>query len=411
MTIHLPPRTAADRATLANWLRAPYNRWSFQHVREIVPTAVIRKGSGPVLELPETSLRLGEREVSFTSHPDDGGASGSEPLARLLGRTYTDGFLVLRRGRRVFEHYDNGMTPASTHLCMSISKSITATAVGRAIAEGALSPADLVADHVPELRGTGFEGATVRHLLDMRTGTGPMTPEQSRTDMEATLWAPMSRPGVRADLTSYFAGLGNIRPHGGPFQYRSVLTCVLAQVAEHATGTRLPELISREVWQRIGAGSDADICVDGHRNGLADVGVSCTLRDLARLGEAMRRGGGVHSAVNSAVNGASDGAGAIPRAWVTDTLVPDADQRAVFAQHGARYLPVPGGYYRNQWWVAESGPQGAIYMALGIHGQLLLVHEPAEVVVAKFSTWPQGWSTLLAQDTVSACVSLAESLA
>ncbi|MER6008924.1 serine hydrolase [Nonomuraea angiospora] len=399
MTIHLPPRTVTDRPTLANWLRAPYNRWSFQHVREIVPTAVIERGAGPVMELPQAPLPLGEHEVSYTSHPDDGGGSGAEPLARLLDRTFTDGFLVLHRGRRVFEHYDNGMTPATVHLCMSISKSITATAVGRVVADGALSPDDLAGDVVPALRGTSFADATVRHLLDMRTGTGRLTEEQSRTDMEATLWAPMTRPGVHTDLTSYFADLVNVRPHGGEFQYRSVLTCVLAWVAEHAARTRLPELVSREVWQRIGAERDAEICVDGHRNALADVGVSCTLRDLARLGEAMRRNGDVN------------GVEAIPRTWVTDTLVPDAGQRAAFTEYGARYLPDPGAYYRNQWWVAESGPQGAIYLALGIHGQLLLVHEPAEVVVAKFSTWPQGWSTLLAQDTVSACVSLAESLA
>ncbi|MEW1841372.1 serine hydrolase [Nonomuraea angiospora] len=399
MTIHLPPPAVTDRPTLANWLRAPYNRWSFQHVREITPTAAIGRGTGPVMELPEAPLPLGEREVTYTSHPDDGGATGSEPLARLLERTYTDGFLVLHRGRRVFEHYDNGMTPATVHLCMSISKSITATAVGSAVAGGTLSPADLVGDLVPELAGTSFADATVRHLLDMRTGTAPMTAEQARTDMEATLWAPMSRPGVNTDLTSYFAEWENARPHGGDFQYRSALTCVLARVAEHVTGTRLPELVSREVWRRIGAEREAEICVDGHRNALADVGVSCTLRDLARFGEVMRR------------NGSVNGVEVVPRAWVADTLVPDADQRPAFARYGARYLPGPGAYYRNQWWVAESGPQGAIYMALGIHGQLLLVHEPAEVVVAKFSTWPQGWSTLLAEDTISACVSLAASLA
>ncbi|MGW4801121.1 hypothetical protein ACWEPC_52745, partial [Nonomuraea sp. NPDC004297] len=180
---------------------------------------------------------------------------------------------------------------------------------------------------------------------------------------------------------------------------RSMLTCVLGRVAEHATGTRLPELIAREVWGPIGAGHDAEICVDGHRNALADVGVCCTLRDLARFGEAMRR------------NGEVDGIQAIPREWVADTLLPDPGQRAAFARHGARYLPEEGAFYRNQWWVAESEPSGAVYLALGIHGQLLLVHEPAEVVIAKFSSWPQGWSTLLAQDTVSACVRLAESLA
>lgn len=69
-----------------------------------------------------------------------------------------------------------------------------------------------------------------------------------------------------------------MRPHGGDFEYRSTLTCVLALLAERATGLRVPELISRHLWRRLGAEHDAEITVDRNGHALADIGVCCTAR-------------------------------------------------------------------------------------------------------------------------------------
>ncbi len=86
------------------------------------------------------------------------------------------------------------------------------------------------------------------------------------------------------DAIAYFGTLQNDGPHGGPFRYRSILTDVLAWVIERAAGERLHELISRELWQPMGAEFDAEITVDRLGNPMADGGVSATLRDLARFG-------------------------------------------------------------------------------------------------------------------------------
>jgi CubicO group peptidase (beta-lactamase class C family) len=167
------------------------------------------------------------------------------------------------------------------------------------------------------------------------------------------------------------AGLRNKGPHGGPFDYRSVLTDMLGWVLERASETRLAPLLERELWGPMGAEFDADVTVDGHGNAMADGGVCCTLRDLARFGQLWLD------------RGVIDGRRVIPEAWVRDTLEGGPDSREAYA---ATEESFPGGFYRNKFWVVA--PDVPIYAGLGINGQAVFVHEPARLVVAKLSTLP-----------------------
>ena len=45
------PPALADRWSLTKWQTAPYNRWSFQHLREVVPTARVGRGAAAVPEM------------------------------------------------------------------------------------------------------------------------------------------------------------------------------------------------------------------------------------------------------------------------------------------------------------------------------------------------------------------------
>ncbi len=166
-----PPLSAPGQpVTLENWLSPPFNRWSFQHVRELIPTARISRGDGPPWPLP--SGPGGDLEdLRFPVEPGELAPDGTLTVGELLSRTYTDGFLVIQRGRVVAERYFNGLRPDVPHLLMSVSKSVTGLVAGALATAGHLdvtAPAEAV---VPELRGTSFAGATVRDLLDMRAGT------------------------------------------------------------------------------------------------------------------------------------------------------------------------------------------------------------------------------------------------
>jgi CubicO group peptidase (beta-lactamase class C family) len=388
-----PPFPAERSVTLANWQDPPFNRWGFQHVRDLIPTARIPRGDGPVWRLPAAERDLSDATVRA--------AKRIVSLERFLDETYTDAFLVLHRGRIVVERYFNGMTPDTPHLLMSVSKSVTSTVAGALIGRGALSPSDLVTTHVPELAGTSFDDCTVRHLLDMRAGTR-FDEDYANVDADVRvyeqvyLWRPRTNRKLPADATSYFATLKNARPHGGPFEYRSILTDVLAWVIERAGGARLPELISRDVWRPMGAEFDAEITVDAHGNAMADGGVCCTLRDLARFGLVMARGGR---------RGSTE---VVPRAWIRDILTPDDDSIAAFAGgDDARDLP-PGAYYRDQWWV-RSASRPTFYGS-GINGQMVLIDGPTDVVVAKFSTWPEAFSDEYFVPTLTGSLDLARQI-
>ncbi len=71
MTRHAQPQTAAELGlmpggrpasdrlvTLANWQDPPFNRWAYQHFRELVPTARVDRGTGPVTRLPRETRDL-----------------------------------------------------------------------------------------------------------------------------------------------------------------------------------------------------------------------------------------------------------------------------------------------------------------------------------------------------------------
>ncbi|HEX9298870.1 MAG TPA: serine hydrolase [Actinomycetota bacterium] len=389
-----PPFPAERLVTLANWQDPPFNRWAFRHVGELVPTARIARGDAPAWLLPEQLRDLSTTPIHAGARP--------VPLATFLERTYTDGIIVLHGGRIVTESYFNDLAPRSRHLLMSVSKSITSAVCGRLVGRGLLTPEDPVAAHLPELSGTSWDGCTVRQLLDMRAGTRF---DEDYTNLEADvrvyeqiyLWRPRTALDLPTDITAYYGTLVNERPHGGRFDYRSVLTDVLAWVMERATGARFADLVAKELWGPMGAEDDAEVTVDTHGNAMADGGISCTLRDLARFGLLLLRGG------------LRSGEQVIPREWINDTLTADPETVAAFAAApDAAEFPA-GAYYRNQFWVVD--PRAPIVMASGINGQTVLVHWPADVVVAKVSTWPEAWTPAFGVTTRNGLIDLAERVA
>jgi CubicO group peptidase (beta-lactamase class C family) len=368
----VPPFPDNALVTLGNWQEPPFNRWAFQHLRELIPTVRISRGAGAARPLPRAerdlagiTFRSGERELT---------------VGEMLAESYTDGFLVLHRGRIVTEQYFNGMTADTPHLLMSVSKSIVSTVAGILAGQARLEPAAPVERIVPELAGTSFAGATVQDLLDMRAGTRfdenyASLEADVRTYERVYLWRPDTAEPRPPDALSYYPTLVNDGEHGGPFRYRSILTDVLGWVLERAGGARLHELISRLVWQPMGAEFDAEITVDGRGNAMADGGVCATLRDLGRFG-LLFGGTGRRSSRWSAV----------PPAWITDTITGAVDGAEAFTAGGEDLRFAAGAHYRNCWWVIE--PAVPFFYAAGINGQNVYVHGPSQVVVAKLSTWP-----------------------
>lgn len=364
------PTPSGTLVTLENWQDPPYLRWAYVHVRELIPTAGISRGDGPVTPLPRAERDLDGLEFQIRGE--------RHRVGDMLDRTDTDGFLVLHRGRILAERYGGAMTETTPHLLQSVSKSLTSALAGALIAAGRLRTLSLVTDHVTELRGGSFEGCTVADLLDMRAGTRF---SEVYEDLEADIrvseqvsgWRPRTRPGLAPNLYAYMATLENQGPHGGPFEYRSILTDVLGWVLERAGGDSFARLYSRHVWSRIGAEQDAEITLDPHGAALEDGGISVTLRDLGRFGLMHLRLGRI------------GGRRVLPASWVAQVGAPRPDLVEAFG--GALTydgVATPTSHYHHQWWVFDAAR--GIYGGIGIHGQALVIHRAADAVIVKLST-------------------------
>jgi CubicO group peptidase (beta-lactamase class C family) len=357
---------------LDQWQTAGHLTWSMQHIADFLPVRVISRG------VRATEFGRMPRDLSAVpvARPWGGGVT---TFADVMASTHTDGWIVTQDGAIVGEEYIDPMSPQGVHLLMSVSKSLTATTVGILAGNGELDVTRAVTDYVPALGVSGYVGATVRDLLDMRTGIHFSedyldTAAEVRLLEEAIDWAPRVHPGVPDTLLGFLATLRADRAHGGRFDYKSCETDVLGFVIEGATGRHAGDVVSERLWQPMGAEFAANVGVDSAGEGMFDGGVSGTLRDLARFGSLFTRDGY-----------ALDGVPVLPPSWVADTLAGTFDSRQAFAQAAEPTL-MDGGMYRNAFWFPRAGSD--VFLALGIHGQMIYINVPARVVAAKISTWP-----------------------
>jgi CubicO group peptidase (beta-lactamase class C family) len=346
------------QVTLANWRTAPFNRWAFHHVRELVPSADIPNDPRAVRALPAAPLDFTELRID----PDAGEAMG---LAAFLQETDTDGIAIVRRGRLVFERYGNGMTDETPHILMSVSKSM----LSLLIHELGIDARRRVVDFVPELRNGAYGAASLRDLLDMRAGiiwdenylatSGPIVEYR-----KATGWNPLGPGETPSDLKSFLGTLKETRPHGGALHYTSPNSDLLGWVVERATGRRYAELMSERVWKKIGAERSAYITVDRLGAARCAGGMCTTVRDLARVGVWLveERHGFLQELETQGD----------PKAWAAGDLAP--------------YFPGLPIRYRSKWYTLDG--EAPLVFALGIHGQNLFIDRVNQIVIAKFSSQP-----------------------
>lgn len=357
---------------LDQWQFAPYIQWSMQHIESFLPVHRILRGE----RVSEFAVRPTALEVLLVPHPwEDRAASFTE----VMQGSFTDGWIVVHRGTIVGESYLGGLTPDGMHLLMSVSKSLTATVAGQLAASGELDLEGLVTSYVPELTGSGYDGALVRHLVDMRTGVR-FSEEYLNDDAEVRLleeaigWAPKRHPEVPDSLLGFLATLGQNGPHGGAFDYKSCETDALGFVLAGATGRHPADVMAERLWQPMGAEFNAHVGIDRVGAGMFDGGVSAAMRDLARFGHLFVNGGR-----------ALDGVPVLPESWVEDTFTGGPDSRAAFAAAAEPTL-MPGGMYRNGFWFP--GESSDVMLALGIHGQMIYINRATGTVAAKVSSWP-----------------------
>ena len=391
------PPPVESRVTLANWQDPPYNRWSFQHLRELIPTQRISRGHRPWRALAHRAATPVLDDV--TVHRLAGYTSN---FAEVIADTWTDGVVMLHNGQIVFEKYFNGMTGETPHLVMSVTKSVVGCIAGVLVEQGLLDPDKQANSYVPEIAGSGYDGATVRHLLNMRTGVR-FREEYTNQDAEVRMmerymgWRPGEDHDNSRGMYFYLTKLGLDTDHGGPFVYRSADTDMLGWVCERAAGTRMADLISLLIWQPMGAEFDAEMTCDCLGTAIHDGGMSARARDMARFGQVVLEDGYLHET------------SVVPERWLREARALDPDIRGAFAASDSEPV-LTGGWYRNQFWFVP-GPLGDLQLCLGIHGQMVLIDRATRTVSVKMSSWPTAQDSAALIDTIRAFVAAGRHLA
>ena len=367
-----PP--AADktiRFTDPDYFAFPKLRWTACHFRELMPTVAVSRGDTATDTL-SVSLDAGIESVTFT--PLGGGDDMTFDAA--FDANYTDGILVMHKGRIVYERYDGCLDENTLHGAMSVTKSITGLLAEVLVAEGALDETLPIAAIIPELANSAFGDATVKQVLEMTTA---LDYSEDYSDPDAEVWtyaqagSPLPKPDGYTGPRSYFGYLQTVEKqgaHGDAFGYKTVNADAAGWLVARTTGVSVSDYLSNRIWTWIGVERDAFYTVDSIGTPFAGGGFNATLRDMGRFGQLVLN------------QGMWNGEQIIP-AQAIDRIRQGGD-KGVFAKAG--YALLPGWSYRGMWWVSHDD-HGA-FAARGVHGQTIWIDPTAEMVIVRFATNP-----------------------
>ena len=334
------------------------NALTFHSIDSIFHTVPVRAGHAP------STLVRAEHPLDF-SYEFSGETHKAEDV---LERTYTNALLIMKDDKIVYENYRNFTGPSTRFLSMSTAKSITSILIGMALEDGYIgSLDDQVTAYVPELKGTAFEGASIRNLLLMKSGVDrednyqPQPGSPLAQLREDTLILNRRRTVDEAFLVR------RADEPGATFRYSTLNTNVLGWLLEKAVGKPVNEYMGERLWSPLGAEADGFFMTDGPpgtgrpTNGMGFNGV---LRAYARVGQMMLHNGrvGDRQIVSSE--------------WVRDSTVPTGPEPA---------SPRNEQGYQYQWWTLVNSDA---YMAIGLQGQFIFVDPGSRTVIVKMSYLP-----------------------
>lgn len=357
------------------FLDFPQIRWALSHMRELAPTVNVRRGSAPISQIERDDRSHDIDGLTFDAL--DGRTMRFEDA---LYATYTDGIVVVHRGRIVYERYFGALEPHLPHALHSVTKVYVGTLAADLVSKGILDETKEVPHYIPELRGTAWGDATLRQVMDMQIGVAYTEDyENPQSGVRAYMRACGMRPRsgnsyVPDTLFDYLRTLRKEGDHGVAYAYKTVSSEVMAWVMAKVTGLNLAEYLHDRIWSRLGCEEDGYMLVDPVGTPMAGGGLSATLRDMARFGELIRREGDWH------------GNQLIPASVIDEVRRGDDPEK--FAKTGSDLLR--GYSYRAMWYVSHN-EIGAVE-GKGMNGQRLYIAPDAEMVVARFASHPVGSS-------------------
>lgn len=279
-----------------------------------------------------------------------------------LAETETVGLLAVKDGRIAMEQYWLGQDATLSWTSFSVVKSMISALIGIAMEEKLIDGIERDVTHfVPALKGSAFDGVSIRTVLQMSSGAR-WSENYGDPNADITRYGKAMNGGSLDQVA-----IESVREYAPDthFRYNSMETHVLGMLLVRIARRSLTDLLREKIWNPCGMEDDAFFSVDGEGMEAAAGGLCATLRDYAKFGQLYLE------------EGARGGRQVVPARWVrasTRANRPHVEPGALFPGHPFGY-----GY---QWWLPDGS--GA-FSAIGIYNQFVYVDPKHRVVIAKNS--------------------------
>ena len=365
------PPAANDQVKASAWRIPRHARWSFNHLRQLLPSAPIAASPRPV------SLKNARLDVTGLTFSDPN--NQRYDLQEFLKASHTDAFAVLHRGQLVFDWFDGFGAADRPHIIFSVTKSMAALLAGVLVGRGVLDPENLVTNYLPELANSAYAGATVRHLLDMQIASG-FAEDYADSDgifmayRRAAAWNPVEEGSETEGLRHFLTQMpkSDTVSHGQLHHYCSPHSDVLGWVIERAGNDSFANQFSTYILQPCGASHEGYITLDTYGAPRVSGGMCLGLYDLLLIGEMVRN------------RGYAIGREVVPASWIDDIFAVRDNHiwRGQNQPEGPRLFT--NGNYRSLWY--QTGFKDQEICAIGIHGQWLWINPQKQLVIVKMAS-------------------------
>lgn len=342
----------------------------YHTIRLFHPDVIVNNFSSlPTLVDTKTIKRAGDIDTfNYRAAPlpkEFAHRDGNLNTQQWLDKTSTTALVVLKGKDITFEQYFQGTGEFDQRISWSMAKSFLSALFGIAVTEGDIADLNApVTDYVPSLKGSGYDGVTIKNVLQMSSGV-------YFDEDYGDFFSDINRLGrimaLGGSFDDFAASLGRHREQGEKMHYVSIDTHVVGMVLRAATGVSIEEYFYKHLWSKLKTERDAIYIVDSTGEPMVLGGLNIISRDYLRMGKLYRD------------YGVLDGEQIIPRDWITESL----DNSAEHLQAKRRDNGSVKFGYGYQWWIPLDADEE--FMAIGIYGQFIYIDRKNDVVIVKNS--------------------------
>lgn len=321
----------------------------------ILPTNVVRANAGAAA-LPENRIDLSQVTYEVNGR--------TRTVEQFMQSGSTNAIAFAHNGKFIYDAYQNGFETKTRHHMWSVTKSVTTSLVGIAVAEGLVdSIYDPIKKYIPEAEGTVWEDTSVEDILQMESGTYWVDVPVHQPEQLVLMGIDYHTNGLYGmTRDEYLLRLTRTSPPGEFHRYNSGDAQMMAWLLENVYQKPYAEILSEKIWRPAGMMDDALVMVDRLGNTFASMGLMATPRDMLRFGELHRNGG-------RSINGTQ----VIPEAWV---------------KMSHNYDTATGGGPRGYMWPHWGGVESGNYTAEGYGHQHVAVAPSLNTVGVRFGNDP-----------------------